>query len=126
MVIRTKIMEENILLERLLTNKFTFGFELEGFCRDEKLQKFQEELDTTFGKGGNFHDDCSLELTGITSDNQGNAIDNDEVIVRYTNGEYFIGDSALQEEWYDSDYNRSEQEDLESFLNEQNMKPIYT
>lgn len=119
-------MEENILLERLLTNKFTFGFELEGFCRDEKLQKFQEELDTTFGKGGNFHDDCSLELTGITSDNQGNAIDNDEVIVRYTNGEYFIGDSALQEEWYDSDYNRSEQEDLESFLNEQNMKPIYT
>ena len=119
-------MEENILLERLLTNKFTFGFELEGFCRDEKLQKFQEELDTTFGKGGNFHDDCSLELTGITSDNQGNAIDNDEVIVRYTNGEYFIGDSALQDEWYDSDYNRSEQEDLESFLNEQNMKPIYT
>ena len=119
-------MEENILLERLLTNKFTFGFELEGFCRDEKLQKFQEELDTTFGKGGNFHDDCSLELTGITSDNQGNAIDNDEVIVRYTNGEYFIGDSALQYEWYDSDYNRSEQEDLESFLNEQNMNPIYT
>lgn len=119
-------MEENILLERLLTNKFTFGFELEGFCRDEKLQKFQEELDTTFGKGGNFHDDCSLELTGITSDNQGNAIDNDEVIVRYTNGEYFIGDSALQDEWYDSDYNRSEQEDLESFLNEQNMSPIYT
>lgn len=119
-------MEENILLERLLTNKFTFGFELEGFCRDEKLQKFQEELDTTFGKGGNFHDDCSLELTGITSDNQGNAIDNDEVIVRYTNGEYFIGDSALQDEWYDSDYNRSEQEDLESFLNEQNMNPIYT
>lgn len=119
-------MEENILLERLLTNKFTFGFELEGFCRDEKLQKFQEELDTTFGEGGNFHDDCSLELTGITSDNQGNAIDNDEVIVRYTNGEYFIGDSALQDEWYDSDYNRSEQEDLESFLNEQNMNPIYT
>lgn len=119
-------MEENILLERLLTNKFTFGFELEGFCRDEKLQKFQEELDTTFGKGGNFHDDCSLELIGITSDNQGNAIDNDEVIVRYTNGEYFIGDSALQDEWYDSDYNRSEQEDLESFLNEQNMNPIYT
>ena len=119
-------MEENILLERLLTNKFTFGFELEGFCRDEKLQKFQEELDTTFGKGGNFHDDCSLELTGITSDNQGNAIGDNDVIVRYTNGEYFIGDSALQDEWYDSDYNRSEQEDLESFLNEQNMKPIYT
>lgn len=119
-------MEENILLERLLTNKFTFGFELEGFCRDEKLQKFQEELDTTFGKGGNFHDDCSLELTGITSDNQGNAIGDNDVIVRYTNGEYFIGDSALQEEWYDSDYNRSEQEDLESFLNEQNMNPIYT
>ena len=119
-------MEENILLERLLTNKFTFGFELEGFCRDEKLQKFQEELDTTFGKGGNFHDDCSLELIGITSDNQGNAIDNDEVIVRYTNGEYFIGDSALQDEWYDSDYNRSEQEELESFLNEQNMNPNYT
>lgn len=119
-------MEENILLERLLTNKFTFGFELEGFCRDEKLQKFQEELDTTFGKGGNFHDDCSLELTGITSDNQGNAIGDNDVIVRYTNGEYFIGDSALQDEWYDSDYNRSEQEDLESFLNEQNMSPIYT
>lgn len=119
-------MEENILLERLLTNKFTFGFELEGFCRDEKLQKFQEELDTTFGKGGNFHDDCSLELTGITSDNQGNAIGDNDVIVRYTNGEYFIGDSALQYEWYDSDYNRSEQEDLESFLNEQNMSPIYT
>lgn len=119
-------MEENILLERLLTNKFTFGFELEGFCRDEKLQKFQEELDTTFGKGGNFHDDCSLELTGVTSDNQGNAIGDNDAIVRYTNGEYFIGDSALQEEWYDSDYNRSEQEDLESFLNEQNMNPIYT
>ena len=119
-------MEENILLERLLTNKFTFGFELEGFCRDEKLQKFQEELDTTFGKGGNFHDDCSLELTGITLDNQGNAIGDNDVIVRYTNGEYFIGDSALQDEWYDSDYNRSEQEDLESFLNEQNMSPIYT
>lgn len=119
-------MEENILLERLLTNKFTFGFELEGFCRDEKLQKFQEELDTTFGKGGNFHDDCSLELIGITSDNQGNAIGDNDVIVRYTNGEYFIGDSALQDEWYDSDYNRSEQEDLESFLNEQNMSPIYT
>lgn len=119
-------MEENILLERLLTNKFTFGFELEGFCRDEKLQKFQEDLDTTFGKGGNFHDDCSLELTGVTSDNQGNAIGDNDVIVRYTDGEYFIGDSALQEEWYESDYNRSEQEDLESFLNEQNMSPIYT
>lgn len=113
-------MEENILLERLLTNKFTFGFELEGFCRQEKIQDFEEELKNIFGIDGNFHDDCSLEISPNEDEIQrNNGLTEHEVIVCYAKGETFIGDEDLQKEYDDGPL------DATTLIENKGLEPVF-
>jgi len=76
----------DFLLERILTNTFTFGFELEGFVLEEKEDEFIKKLNDTFGPDGNYHDDCSLSVDSLDED----LLDDNEIFVRYDENGYII------------------------------------
>ena len=113
---------DNILLERLLTNKFTFGFELEGFTRDE--DKLKEKLDSIFGSGGDFHNDSSLELENPDNEN----LKEDEVYVcrSYDNKhEWYITDHELNDKFREDEYDCDKYTVEQWLLNSAHKKPVF-
>ena len=123
----------DILLERLLTNTFTFGFELEGFTFD--YDKLRDTLESTFGQGGELKDDCSLTLRN--DDNIFNKKDNykDNKVMVYKNSDvsdrWIITDDEIEDNFWRSGYRHNmttgnQEEVIKQYLeNEENLTPVF-
>lgn len=120
----------DILLERLLTNNFTFGFELEGFTFD--YDKLEEKLHETFGYDGVLKDDCSLRANYADNKfNEKGKLESGKIIV-YKNpdindGDWIITDNNLENEFWESrDYHLvSQEENITAFLKEKGLTPVF-